>query len=583
MFAIAVELLCRRYTATYYNNRAVAEWPPHPARLFSAMTAAWADADDPDPGERAALAWLEGQEPPQITCSSERRRSVVTHFVPVNDPTALTRDVSRNFDLVEVSREALAEAESRGTELAVKRTRVALAKAEAKAIEDGRRVGRPTGSESAAVTAAVLEVLPDSRGKQGRTYPTVIPDDPAFWFNWPEAEPSPSQADVLDQLLARVARIGHSSTLVSCRVVSSVPAPTWVPGSDQGTEMRIRVPREGLIDRLEAAFEVHQGREPRTLPAAMIDYRQPSVRRQALPVPFLGGDWFVLGLEGGPLPATRTLDVARAVRGALLHHSDEPISFLSGHQQSRTSDGKRTPPLDRLHLAIAPLPSAGHHYSDGSILGVALILPSTCSDEERSALEQAIQAWSRTGFELKVSGGSAQSSYRTMRDYGMDRAAGNRPKWLDSDLSARRRTLTRGYWCRPARRWLTVTPIALDRFPGQLRADDPAVRDRAEAEAEAAVTRACERAGLPADPVVSIRLDAPLTGLPAAPAGRSGKRTRWYRQFPGYTTGDGTPRVSVHAEIEFAEPVRGPVLVGAGRYYGYGLCLPRDLGPEDSP
>jgi len=40
-------------------------------------------------------------------------------------------------------------------------------------------------------------------------------------------------------------------------------------------------------------------------------------------------------------------------------------------------------------------------------------------------------------------------------------------------------------------------------------------------------------------------------------------------------TGSGTPRACVHAEIEFTEPVRGPVLVGAGRYFGYGLCLPR--------
>jgi CRISPR-associated protein Csb2 len=54
------------------------------------------------------------------------------------------------------------------------------------------------------------------------------------------------------------------------------------------------------------------------------------------------------------------------------------------------------------------------------------------------------------------------------------------------------------------------------------------------------------------------------------------------RQFPGYKTGTGTPRACVHAQIEFAEPVRGPVLVGAGRYLGYGLCLPRELREETS-
>jgi len=90
MLAIAVELLSGRYTATQFNDRNRPEWPPHPARLFSAMVAAWADNDDPDPAERSALRWLEEQDPPSIHCGERYSRSVVTHFVPVNDPTALT-------------------------------------------------------------------------------------------------------------------------------------------------------------------------------------------------------------------------------------------------------------------------------------------------------------------------------------------------------------------------------------------------------------------------------------------------------------------------------------------------------------
>jgi len=69
-----------------------------------------------------------------------------------------------------------------------------------------------------------------------------------------------------------------------------------------------------------------------------------------------------------------------------------------------------------------------------------------------------------------------------------------------------------------------------------------------------------------------------LSGLPAAPAGRPDDRKAW--RFPGYKTGSGTPRACVHAEITFDEPVRGPVLIGAGRYFGYGLCLPSDVTEE---
>jgi CRISPR-associated protein Csb2 len=42
-----------------------------------------------------------------------------------------------------------------------------------------------------------------------------------------------------------------------------------------------------------------------------------------------------------------------------------------------------------------------------------------------------------------------------------------------------------------------------------------------------------------------------------------------------------TRRARVHADIRFAEVVRGPVVLGAGRHLGLGLCLPvSDDGSE---
>jgi len=208
------------------------------------------------------------------------------------------------------------------------------------------------------------------------------------------------------------------------------------------------------------------------------------------------------------------------------------------------------------------------------VSGIALILPVECPDPDKEAVERAVRSWSAAGFELLLPAFAGGQPVRlTLQDLGADRADG-RQGWLDTALTARRKTTTRDYWCRPARRWLTVTPIALDRFPGNLRSRELA-RDRAEAEAAASVARACVFAGLadsPGQVRVSIRLDAPLVGVPASPGGR---RSRGQPQFPGYQTGSGTPRACVHAELEFTGPVRGPVLVGAGRYFGYGLCLPR--------
>jgi CRISPR-associated protein Csb2 len=573
MFAITVELLCGRYTATQFNDRARAEWPPHPARLFSAMVAAWADSDAPDPAERSALRWLEDQGAPAIRCSEGRDRQVVTHFVPVNDPTALTRSISGSYDRIAEAAGALQEAQGSGDDRAAERARAALVKAEAKAVADAARAGRPTGRETSKIAAGVLQVLPEYRGKQGRTYPTVLPDDMTVWFLWPDAEASEAQWSALDDLLGRVARIGHSSTLVSCRCVTESQPPTWVPSHD-GSGRRMRVPRTGLIDHLERAYAFHRGEEPRTLPAGMTGYEQAGAPRKLLRAPHLGGDWYVLGIKGRRLPsAAQALAVARAVRGALLVHSAQPpAAILSGHRPVQGSHGP-TAPLDGPHLAVLPLLNAGHSHSDGAVFAIALVLPVGCPVEDRDSVEQAVRSWCSAGLELLLPGGRRV----TLEDLGVDRAVGG-PAWLDAALAARRKTTTRAYWCRPARRWLTVTPIALDRFPGNLRSREPQARDRAEAEAAVSVARACVFAGLadaPEQVRVAIRLDAPLAGMPASP---SGGRHSGPRQFPVYQTGRGTPRACVHAEIEFSEPVRGPVLVGAGRYLGYGLCLPSSLG-----
>src|SRR4051794_21899055 len=86
MLALEVELLLGRYVATDFRDRDRAEWPPHPARLFSALVAA---AYESGLGEsaRAALLWLESQPPPCIAADEAASpQTPVTVYVPVNDP-----------------------------------------------------------------------------------------------------------------------------------------------------------------------------------------------------------------------------------------------------------------------------------------------------------------------------------------------------------------------------------------------------------------------------------------------------------------------------------------------------------------
>ena len=84
MLTLRIELLTGRYMASEFNDRNHAEWPPHPARVFSALVAAHHEGGA-TPQQREALLWLESQPAPSICVSPASARSLQIHYVPVND------------------------------------------------------------------------------------------------------------------------------------------------------------------------------------------------------------------------------------------------------------------------------------------------------------------------------------------------------------------------------------------------------------------------------------------------------------------------------------------------------------------
>lgn len=65
------------------------DWPPQPDRIFSALVASWGLGGE-DQGERAALEWLEAQEPPQLHLPEPHHdRQTVKVYVPPNDPKGI--------------------------------------------------------------------------------------------------------------------------------------------------------------------------------------------------------------------------------------------------------------------------------------------------------------------------------------------------------------------------------------------------------------------------------------------------------------------------------------------------------------
>jgi CRISPR-associated protein Csb2 len=112
-------------------------------------------------------------------------------------------------------------------------------------------------------------------------------------------------------------------------------------------------------------------------------------------------------------------------------------------------------------------------------------------------------------------------------------------------------TLRSKSWTGPAKRWSTVTPVLLDRFP---KKKGPSV--------EEILRTSCQRAGLPEPVSIEHSPFSKLTGVVPV------------NEFCLTRRKDARPRWGVHTTLEFDQEILGPVLVGAGRFFGLGLFKP---------
>ena len=543
MVAIEVNFLTGRYVATAHHNRRRAEWPPHPARLFSAMVATWADADYPDAGERHALEWLETQPPPAIAASDAVSRKVVSHFVPVNDASVVSPSSYRNRaakleEFQESLTEALFEAEGeinrtvRGLRTQIRKQRDVSSLV--------TRVGN-TSEQSA------LELLPDHRSKQERWYPSMTPTEPRVTYLW-DAEPSPGVESALDGLLARVTRLGHSSSLVTCRLSADPPEPDYVPGDGPTV---LRSVRPGQLVTLERAHRQHKAVRPRVLPSVSVRYE---VTSAAVPLTQhlradTAGEW--LAFEFAPssrrFPASRAVEVTTTLRKAVFSHGVDPLpEGLTGHRADGT-------PTSSPHVGFLALPWVGHEHADGRLMGVAVGMPDGLEAEAKRALLRAVGMWER----------EAEATSSPLR-LTLGRSGALDMERLTSTSALV--TLQPRVWQWPSRRWVSATPVALPAHPGRLTGGTAVARGAAWRRAEEAVVDSCRHVGLPEPDDVAVSLYPFIAG--ALPA----------RSYPAFHQrgrgGESVARRLVHVSVTFDRPLAGPLLLGAGRFLGLGLMRP---------
>jgi CRISPR-associated protein Csb2 len=193
-------------------------------------------------------------------------------------------------------------------------------------------------------------------------------------------------------------------------------------------------------------------------------------------------------------------------------------------------------------VACVALPFVNHRYADGSLKGVAIILPNDLAEADQLVLFGALNG-------LEELNGKQGMRWRIRRCVG----------------NAETTTLSEDTWKRKARVWASVSPMLLDRFPKPLSQDGKvanSVKYKPGDSPEEIVADACERIGLPRPKAIHLHKNSLVLGVPPSTRFRLRRRE------------EEVPRPASHVILEFREPVQGPILIGAGRYFGLGLFLP---------
>jgi CRISPR-associated protein Csb2 len=410
------------------------------------------------------------------------------------------------------------------------------------------------------------------RSRQEREFPKVWLEDDTVFLRW-DATPPDAVRAALERLCPKVTRIGHSSSLVQMWLAGpeTVVIPNWVP--DAFGPERFRMPAVGTLLALDEDFnrdgnlrlasllaerDASKGKAKKNLDAvikAEFPGEQASWKRPQLAAsqgyrkldreaaveqvdegPFDPQILILAKLDGRNLGLEATLRVTGALRNALLCELDkggEIPEWISGHQP----DGR---PSEQPHAAFLPLPFVGAEYSDGHLMGVGIALPRGWKGFGPAGVRAAFL---RMLFDAEAGEDRELTLWENDWKWRVSRERRDRPPYA----------LRVETWTRASKIWESVTPVVLHHYPRKNRADD----------VERIVREAFVSAKLPEPVEILIRSVSAATG--AGPAVR----------MPSYEEGGARMcKYQTHVVVRFANKVQGPVLVGRGRYRGYGLFRP---------
>jgi len=355
----------------------------------------------------------------------------------------------------------------------------------------------------------------------------MCPREPVITYVWPEVVASEAEMAGLRARAARIGYFGCADSPARVQVSTDAVSPevsagrTWTP--DPGGQVVLPTVEPGFVAQLDGlfdAFTAGQWVRRAWVPTRRTTYRTPTPPPAAV----------ACGV--GP---TMWLELSRTVSGRhVLRVTDRLRQAVFTHLQDVLGPEARLPtvitghngPVDGWEQAMfLALPHVGVPHATGRIAGAAVCLPATAATDVVEAVRDAV------------------SRIRHL-NMGQGLSIGVNP----SRCSAGPRASDPARWSTPARRFASAFPVVHERF----RKGGPVFDD---------AVAWCRHASLP-DPVAvcfdRLPLLAGAVQLRAHEASRTGRPS--------------TPHG--HVIVEFAEPVRGPVVLGRARTFGLGLLAP---------
>ncbi len=463
--------------------------------------------------EADALRWLEKQEPPDILFPSANPRQIFQNFVPTSSNATKGQKYFQSKSIYQIT---------------------------------------------------------SSIKRKPRYFPaSILPDNEhTVYAVWEDVQLSKESYDVLLSVVKRVYRIGHSASLVRMNIkINKFARPSNIYTYDEKNgSVFLRCPYSGRFDELTDSFENNTMKEDsqwRPNIAITRGYRNPHSR---IIQSKMSSDWVILSCKGFFTNSPNSNDlhdkvqhvpsftpdirvfphIAKKMRDMLMSYiRPESIhEVISGHSTNGTV-------LQKPHLAILPLANVGwQKFSDGRLLGVALVLPrdSTYGTVERRQLKQAISKFLENNSDVKKQSQSTENGILNVSDIG---------KLKFSNTNQDRSSLSPDRYVSKSKSWNTVTPLILDHYPKKNKKPEDIVRT------------SCENVGLPKPISVHISRHSNVIGVPPAFISEKGWRSPKKGLFDN--------RFVCHASLSFSEDVEGPIILGAGRYYGLGLFI-KDRG-----